>query len=213
MFQLLLAALLFIPAIPVAAYAADTPAPKLVLQAERSSFYGMEQTTLIFEEQRVVFVTNSNFLQASPRRALLGELESGYTDKLQKSKAQVQEARLKPAISKEEKRAGYVSPHEVKILIGGERLSVDSKEYRDMLGILEGALALGEWKSRDALEVMPAAKGIEGVSRPFASGESVSTAPRAGKFTPTPCQDLGSRDMVCRYPQYGYARLRKGSAQ
>lgn len=188
------------------AFAGETPPAKLVLQAERSSFYGMEQTSLVFEKERVVFVTNSNFLQAIPGRALLGEMQSPYTEGLRQSRTKVQETSSKKLA---EKKRGYVSPHEVKVSIGGRPLPIESAEYRAMLAVLEQALGLADWKSVDTLEVMAAAKGFEGLSKVYAPGEAVAATPKSAQAQKSECQDLGSRDIVCRYPQYGYARLRK----
>lgn len=182
---------------------AEVPAPLALVQAERDGPAGREQTTLVFDAKRVRYVTNSNFLQSEPQRAVLGQFESPYTPALEKVRTQLRAQRAEIEKAPLAPPKGYVSPHEIRIYLGTQSIPANSPVYMKLMEFLVASPRLAKWTATDGAE-LTYREGLQASMQKFAPGATAAKSPKRD----VNCQNPG-QDVVCRVEGLGQAWFKR----
>ncbi len=187
-----LSALVCIMAQP--AFAQD--APDLVLIGEKSLPSGLQQTSVEFRSNEVVFVTNTNAWQSGGSTASLGFFTAKKSSALKTLEREL-EVLSKKDRSDSKINSGYVSPHSTRLTIQGRPLKVGSSEFSQAEKFFEKIWRAGEWQAK------------RGVRAAYEQGKTsvVSIGKESAKISKTEneCRPVDPKMVFCTIGGFGYA--------
>lgn len=170
-------------------------APKLIV-FEALSPAGMQQSSLLWDDSTLTYVTNSNFTQSRPDRAILGLFTRVLTPELKKRLEATQKTKSAPAEARE-------LEHGIRIEAGGQKLVSGTKQYQEIVELMR-ELSEGPWRAQDGIEIR-----LGGAQK---SPEWKALAPLRHTPPKLDCRENGV-ELECTAAPYGRVRLQRAEGR
>lgn len=176
------------------AQSTPTPARNLII-FELHSPDGYQQSSLEWNEKELTYITNSNFTQASHTKALLGIFHAPLLDPTKKQLAAITQNSKNIKLNKNSKSLH----HRIEVKFEGNSIPVDSKQYSEILELMQTESQRGDWKAEDGLSIELNAKQepqIKVLSEKLKQGPTQAT-----------CAKKGMQKILCKVRPYGVVQF------
>lgn len=159
---------------------------------EVRSHRGVEQSSYSWDDHTLTYVTNSNFTQGSPDRAILGVFRRPLDDSLKRELAELLSG------TKAAKAGGRAFAHSIQVKVNGAEIAPGAPAY-DKLVTWAAGFSHDSWVSEDGLEVRLDPKGK-------AHWKALSPKLAHGPVNLSCTQE--SSEQYCRATPYGYVSFK-----
>ncbi len=180
-------------------------ASDLVAVAERDTPGGLEQVALSLSEAQATLTLNSNFLALHEKTTKLGKFAAsgkplrGYRQELEQIFLRLNRAAsIEKSLHDSSKfgREKVLSPHSIKLYLGGQRVELRSAAGKELLRILSDPWRLAAWQSVGSAEVTLAP-----------AGKVHAVHLKGSAALATSCHRYAEVGLRCQVEKFGYVYL------